>query len=561
MSTAPVPRERGHAKAYAIRFAITDQDNPGATMKISILQVNTVVGDLDGNADRIAAGVAEVSRHRPDLIVTPELSLTGCPPRDLLLDTGFIARNLAVLEDLAARVAGAPPVLVGFAEPNTTGVGRPLFNAAALLRDGSVGETFRKTRISGGPLDEDSYFEPGPGTPPILRLGGRTIGVSIGEEARCDGPVPDAIVNLSASPFAAGAARLREAALSRIAGEYGVAIASANLVGGNDDRIFDGRSPVFSAGGTLIARGAAFAEDTVTVDIDRPVPQAVAPDDPAPESEIWRALVLGTRDYVHKCGFKSAHLGLSGGIDSSLVAAVAVEALGPENVLGVLLPSPYTSKESIEDARELATNLGIRTYCLRITPMMEAFDDALAEVFAGLSHDTTEENLQARIRAAVLMAISNKFHSMLLSTGNKSEVAVGYATLYGDMAGGLAVIADVPKEMVYRISRWLNARRALIPDRVFEKPPSAELRPGQTDQEILPPYEVLDAILYRYIDRFESPDEIVAAGYPAKTVAEVVRMIGRAEFKRRQAPPGLRVTDRAFSTDWHMPIAAKFWWR
>ncbi len=529
-------------------------------MKISLLQVNTVVGDLDGNADRIAAGVAEASRHRPDLIVTPELSLTGCPPRDLLLQAGFITRSLAVLDDLAAGLADAPPVLVGFAEPNPAGTGRPLFNAAALFQDGEVREAFRKTSIS-GIFDEGRYFEPAAGSYGTFRLGERTVGVAIGEEIRWSGEVPDVIVNLSASPFVTGRQHLREETLSGLAKGNRVAIVSANLVGGNDDLVFDGRSTVFSADGALIARGAAFAEDVVTVDLARPAPQAVAPDDQGPEAEIWQALVLGTRDYVQKCGFRSAHLGLSGGIDSSLVAAVAVEALGPENVLGVILPSPYTSKESIEDARELAKNLGIRTYCLRITPMMEAFDDALAEVFAGLSQDTTEENLQARIRAAVLMAISNKFHSMLLSTGNKSEVAVGYATLYGDMAGGLAVIADLPKEMVYRISRWLNARRALIPDRVFEKPPSAELRPGQTDQEILPPYEVLDAILYHYIDRFESPDEIVAAGYPAKTVAEVVRMIGRAEFKRRQAPPGLRVTDRAFSTDWHMPIAAKLWWR
>jgi len=548
-------------KAYAVRSAITDQDNPGVTMKISLLQVNAVVGDLAGNADRIAAGVAEASRHQPDLIVAPELSLTGCPPRDLLLDKGFIARSLAVLEDLATRLADAPPVLVGFAEPNTAGTGRPLFNAAALLRDGAAGKTFRKARISGGVLDEGRYFEPAAENPGLLRIGERTVGVSIGEEVLCGGPMPDAIVNLSASPFAAGRQRLREEALSGLAREHGVAIVSANLVGGNDDLVFDGRSVAFSAGGTLIARGAAFAEDVVTVDLARPVAQAVAPDDREPESEIWRALVLGTRDYVHKCGFSSVHLGLSGGIDSSLVAAVAARALGPENVLGVLLPSPYTSSESIEDARELAANLGIRVECIPIAPMMEAFDGALAEVFAGLAPDITEENLQARIRATVLMAFSNKFGSMLLSTGNRSETAVGYSTLYGDAAGGLSVIADVPKGMVYRIARWLNAKNPVIPGRVLKKPPSAELRPGQTDQETLPPYDILDAILHRYIDCFESADEIIAAGYPGETVRKVLRMVGQAEFKRRQAPPGIRVTDRAFGTDWHMPIAAKPWWR
>ena len=528
-------------------------------MKIALLQLNTVVGDLAGNADRIAAGVDEASHYRPDLIVAPEFSLPGCPPRDLLLQTGFIARSLTVLGELAADLRGAPPVLVGFAEPNLTGTGRPLFNAAALLRDGKVRETFGKASIS-GVFGESRYFEPAAGSPRTFRLGERTIGVAIGENIRCGGRAPDVIVNLVASPFAAGLHALREEALSEIARTRQVAIVSANLVGGNDDLVFDGRSVAFSADGTLIARGAAFAEDVVTVDLARPAPRAIAPDDQGPEAEIWRALVLGTRDYVQKCDLTSVLVGLSGGIDSSLVAAVAAEALGPENVHGVLLPSPYTSAESIEDARKLAENLGIRTSCIPITPVMEAFDGALADVFGGLAPDTTEENLQARIRATVLMALANKFGAMLLSTGNKSETAVGYSTLYGDMAGGLAVIADVPKGMVYRIARWRNARRALIPERVFERPPSAELRPGQTDQETLPPYELLDAILHRHIDRFESPDEIAAVGYPARIVREVLRMVGEAEFKRRQAPPGIRVTGRAFGTDWRMPVAAKPWW-
>ena len=538
-------------------------------MKIALLQVNTVVGDLRGNADLIAAGVEEAARSRPDLIVTPELSLTGCPPRDLLLVKGFAERGLAVLEDLATDLADAPPVLVGLAVPNPAGTGRPLFNAAALLRDGAVQKTSGKTYLSSGPLDEDRYFEPAPGAPHVLHIAGRRVGVSIGEEVWCGGRSAgdlvsagaEVIVNLSASPFAVGRQALREEMLSRTAREHGVVIAATNLVGGNDDLVFDGRSLVASADGTLVARGAAFAEDIVTLDIARPGPQAVAPDDLAPESEIWRALVLGTRDYVQKCGFASVLLGLSGGIDSALVAAVAARALGPENVLGVLLPSPYTSPESIEDAREVAGNLGIQTCSLPIAPAMEAFDDILAGVFAGRPRDTTEENLQARIRGAVLMALANKFGSLLLSTGNKSEAAVGYSTLYGDMAGGLSVIGDVPKGMVYQISRWLNAERPLIPERVLEKPPSAELRPGQTDQEVLPPYDLLDAILHRYIDRYESPDEIIAAGYPAETVLQVIWMVRLAEFKRRQAAPAIRVTERAFGTDWLMPIAAKPWWQ
>ena len=529
-------------------------------MKISLLQVNTVVGDLTGNADRIVAGAYKASRYRPDLVVTPELSLTGCPPRDLLLQAGFITRSLAVLDDLAARLDGAPPVLVGFAEPKSGGTACSLFNAAALLRDGVVERTFQKTRLSSSPLDEGRYFEPAAEDPEPFLVGKRTVGVSIGEEVLCGRPAPDVIVNLAASPFAAGRQHLRKEALSRLARENRVAIVSANLVGGNDDLVFDGRSVAFSADGTLIARGMAFAEDIVTVDLASPILQAAASDDPAPEAEIWQALVLGTRDYVHKCGFTSVHLGLSGGIDSSLVTAIAARALGPENVLGVLLPSPYTSAESVEDAQKLAENLGIRTCCIPITPMMEAFDGALAEVFAGFSRDVTEENLQARIRAVILMAISNKFGSMLLSTGNRSEIAVGYSTLYGDAAGGLAVIADLPKGTVYRVVRWLNAKEHVIPGRVLEKSPSAELRPGQTDRETLPPYDLLDAILHRHIDCLESPDEIIAAGYPGEIVRRVVRMVGQAEFKRRQAPPGIRVTDRAFGTDWHMPIAAKPWW-
>ena len=474
------------------------------------------------------------------------------------------------MEDLAADLEDAPPVIVGFAAQDRAGPGRPLLNAAALLRDGAVRETFGKTHLSpSGALDEGHYFEPAAGAPRVLLLAGRRVGVSIGEEIWCGGRSAgelvsagaEVIVNIAASPFAVGRQGLREEALACTARDHRVVIAVANLVGGNDDLVFDGRSSVFSADGTLIARGAAFAEDIVTVDLDRPGPQAVAPDDLAPESEIWQALVLGTRDYVRKSGFETALLGLSGGIDSSLVAAVAARALGPENVLGVLLPSPYTSPESIEDAREVAENLGIRTCCLPIAPAMEAFDGILAEVFAGLPRDTTEENLQARIRAVVLMALANKFDSMLLSTGNKSEAAVGYSTLYGDMAGGLAVIGDVSKGMVYRISRWLNRERPVIPDRVLEKPPSAELRPGQTDQEVLPPYDLLDAILHRHIDCFESPGDIIAAGYPAETVHRVLRMVRLAEFKRRQAAPGIRVTGRAFGADWRMTITARPWWQ
>ena len=538
-------------------------------MKIALLQVNTVIGDLAGNADRIAAGVREAARSRPDVILAPELALTGCPPGDLLLQGGFVERSLEVLEGLAADLRDAPPVIIGFAAQNPSRPGRSFQNAAALIEGGTIREVIGKTyRSPSGALNESRYFEPVAGTPRVLNLGGRKVGISIGEEVwrtgRSAGDLvragADLIINISASPFVSGKQRLREESLSRIARDYRIPVATTNLVGGNDSLVFDGRSLVFGADGALIARGAAFAEDILVADIDRPGPQAIAPDDPAPESEVWRALVLGTRDYVRKTGFETVLLGLSGGIDSALVAAVAARALGPESVLGVLLPSPYTSEESIEDAREVAENLGIRTCTLPITPAMEVFDETLAGVFAGLPRDITEENIQARIRAVVLMAIANKFDAMLLSTGNRSEAAVGYSTLYGDMAGGLSVIGDLSKGMVYRVSRWLNQERPVIPDRVLEKPPSAELRPGQTDRDTLPPYEILDAILHRYIECSESPADIIAAGYPAETVYRVLRMVRLAEFKRRQAAPSIRVTYRAFDTDWRMPIAALPWW-
>lgn len=548
-------------------------------MRLTLLQINTTVGDLDGNAERIRAAVRKACLQRPALIVAPELALSGYPPRDLLLTDRFVARASEVLDGLAEDLADAPPVLVGVPERNPEAAGRPLYNAAALLHGGRVRETFHKTLLpTYDVFDEDRYFEPARGAQ-ILRLGDRRIGISICEDIwnNCDflnrrryhtdpvaelvGAGAECIVNISASPFTAGKQEVRERMLSRIAKEHAVPLVYVNQVGGNDDLIFDGRSSAFDAAGRLIARAAGFAEDLATVDLASPAPGTIAADDFAPESEIWRALVLGTRDYARKTGFTSVHLGLSGGIDSSLVAAVAAEAVGAENVLGVMMPSPYSSAGSIEDAEVLAANLGIRTALLPIRQPMVAFDDLLAEVFAGLPPDITEENMQARIRAVLLMAIANKFGSLLLSTGNKSEISVGYTTIYGDMAGGLAVIADVPKGMVYRIASWLNDRegRPVIPEAIITKPPSAELRPGQTDRDTLPPYEILDAILFRHIDRHESAAEIVEAGFPEGLVRTVLRMVRTAEFKRKQAPPGLKVTDRAFGTGWRMPIARGEW--
>ena len=444
--------------------------------------------------------------------------------------------------------------------------------------------TFRKTLLpTYDVFDEDRYFEPA-SEPQILQLAGTVFGISICEDIWNDrdfwkrrryhtDPVEElvangaeAIINLSASPFTVGKQAHREAMLSSLARKYQVPFLYVNQVGGNDDLVFDGRSCFFDSSGSLIARGQGFEEDLVIADLAAPDPARaaagrIAKDDFTPESEIWRALVMGTRDYVHKCGFSSVLLGLSGGIDSGLVAAIAARALGPENVLCVLMPSPYTSQESLEDALLLAHNLGVKTITISITEIMQSYDAELACAFRGLPKDVTEENIQARIRGNLLMALSNKYGSILLTTGNKSELAVGYCTIYGDMSGGLAVISDVPKTFVYRLAEWLNSTsgREIIPLRILKKAPTAELRFGQTDQDSLPPYAVLDDILERYIEQHQSEEELLAEGFDAATVKKVLCLVKNAEFKRRQAAPGLKVTDRAFGSGWRMPVASRSW--
>jgi NAD+ synthase (glutamine-hydrolysing) len=474
------------------------------------------------------------------------------------------------------NLADAPPVLVGLAEPNPGEVGRPLFNSAALLRGGRIERTFHKTLLpTYDVFDEDRYFEPA-SEPQILDLGQARLGISICEDIWNDrdlwkrrryhtDPIKElvkagaqAIINLSASPFTVGKQLDREAMLGGMASKYRIPFIYVNQVGGNDDLVFDGRSCAFDSDGRLIARGKAFQEDLITVDMDA-MSGPISEDDFTPEAEIWKALVLGTRDYVHKCGFKEVLLGLSGGGDSALTAAIASEALGPENVLGVLMPSPYSSRGSIEDAEGLAQTLGIRTLRIPITGIMESFDEQLRLAFEGHPRDVTEENIQARIRGNLLMALSNKYGSVLLTTGNKSELAVGYCTIYGDMSGGLAVISDVPKTMVYRIARWLNSTRSqeIIPETILTKAPSAELRPNQTDRDSLPPYDVLDEILHRYIEQHQSAEEITDAGFDASIVRQILRLVKAAEFKRKQAAPGIKVTDRAFGSGWRMPVASK----
>jgi NAD+ synthase (glutamine-hydrolysing) len=546
-------------------------------MKIALVQRNYTMADLEGNAALIVEAVRQATELSADLIVTSELALLGYPVRDLLLHPAFIRRSWEVLEELAHELRGAPPVLVGVAEPNDANEGRALFNSAVLLENGKLGTRFRKCLLpTYDVFDEDRYFEPTQG-PEILERKGWKLGITICEDVWNDrdfsqrrryhtdpietlaASAPHCVINLSASPFTAGKQQLREDMLGGIAAKYRVPLLYVNQVGGNDDLVFDGRSCAFDKAGKLIARGRPFEEDMVLIDLAK-LTGDIALDDFSSETEIWKALVLGTRDYVRKCGFERVLLGLSGGVDSSLTAAIAVEAVGAKNVLGVMLPSPYTSPKSIEDAQQLADGLNIRTLTIPIERTMQAFEQSLHEAFTGYSNDVTEENLQARIRGNLLMALSNKFGTLLLTTGNKSEIAAGYCTLYGDMSGGLAVISDLPKTMVYRLARD-NREKYKIPERVLVKAPSAELRPDQRDQDTLPPYELLDAILDLHIEHHQSAGEIIAQGFDEEAVQQVLDRIKTAEFKRRQAAPGIKVTDCAFGTGWRMPIARGEWER
>jgi NAD+ synthase (glutamine-hydrolysing) len=540
-------------------------------LRLALLQVNPTAGDLDGNAALIVRAARKAQVEGADLMVTPELALMGYLPRDLLMNQGFVRRAGEKLGAIAQELRDAPPLLVGVATPNPCEVGRPLFNSAVLLENGRAGQAFHKSLLpTYDVFDEDRYFEPYRGVQ-ILELGGHKLGISICEDVWNDrdfwkrrryhqDPIEalarsgaEAIVNLSASPFYAGKQQLREDMLGHMARKYGVPVAISNQVGANDDLIFDGRSAAFDADGRLFARAKGFEDDVIVVDLLEGK-GTIADDDFTAEAEIWNALVLGVRDYARKTGFKKVLLGLSGGVDSALTAAIAAEAMGPENVLGVMMPSCYSSSGSVDDSVELAQNLGIRTELLPIAGIMKTYDSTLAKTFEGRPADVTEENIQSRIRGNLLMALSNKFGSLLLTTGNKSELSVGYCTLYGDMNGGLAVIADLPKMMVYRVSRWRNGRKPDIPETILTKAPSAELRPDQKDQDSLPPYELLDEILELHVEQCQSADEIIAKGYDEATVRRILRLVRIAEFKRKQAAPVLKVTSRAFGTGWRMPI-------
>jgi NAD+ synthase/NAD+ synthase (glutamine-hydrolysing) len=529
---------------------------------------------LDENADRIIAAVQTAQREGAELAVTPELAVAGYLPRDLLLRPSFVQGCLDSAKRIASALSSSIPLLVGVPLKNTKRVGRPLFNAAVLLNKGEISATFYKTLMpTYDVFDEDRYFEPGTGSQ-VLEFAGKRLGISICEDVWNDrdfwsqpryhvDPIEalakanvEAIINMSSSPFTAGKQRLRERMLGTMAKKYNLPIIYCNQVGGNDDLVFDGRSLSVDAQGQVRGRGKAFEEDIVIVELP-PAGPVLPGDTTEPEEEIWRALVLGTRDYARKCGFKKALLGLSGGIDSAITAAVAVEALGAANVTGVLMPSPYSSDGSVTDAKAVAANLGMPTHTVPISEMMDAFEHQLKPIFGDRPADVTEENIQSRIRGVIMMALANKFGALLLTTGNKSEMAVGYCTLYGDMNGGLAVIADVPKMMVYRVSRWLNRNKEVIPQSSITKAPSAELRPNQTDQDSLPEYDLLDAILHKHVVENKLMDEIIAEGMPPEAVRKVVALVKIAEFKRKQAAPGLKVTDRAFGTGWRMPIARK----
>ena len=524
-----------------------------ARLRVALCQLNTVVGDLDGNAARVLAALEEAEAAAADLAVFPELTVTGYPPEDLLLKPAFVDDNLAALAKLAART-GRTRAVVGFVDRDEHG----LRNAAAVCAEGAVVGVYHKRRLPNyAVFDEERYFEPGSGEPLVFDVAGVSCAVTICEDAwQAGGPIADAaaagaelVVNINASPYYAGRLGERLEMIGQRAIEARCPIVYVNQVGGQDELVFDGASFVLDARGSVEAQAPQFADGVVVVELGAPGGAPVA-EPLSVEEEVYEALVLGTRDYVTKNGFTDVVVGLSGGIDSSLVAVVAADAVGPAHVHGVSMPSRYSSAGSLDDARLLAERLGIHYRVVPIEPAHAAFCDMLDP--SGL----TDENLQSRIRGVVLMALSNKFGWMVLATGNKSEMAVGYSTLYGDTAGGFAVVKDVPKTLVYRLCRMRNQRAGdeLIPESVLTKPPSAELRPDQRDDQSLPPYEVLDPILEGYVERDRTAAQLEAEGFDAALVRRVVALVDRAEYKRRQTPPGVRVTPKAFGKDRRVPI-------
>ncbi len=555
-------------------------------MRIAIAQLDFTIGAFVANLEQIRQAAAAARLEHAVLLVLSELATTGYPPRDLLERDDFVDENLRQLERIAALSDESLGIVTGYVERNRSGTGKPLHNAAALCHRGRVtGRALKSLLPTYDVFDEDRYFEPGTEVRPV-EFRGIPLGLTICEDVWNDpdfwprrlyhrDPVGELVaqgarllLNISASPFSLGKGQLRRAMIGQEATKHERYFFSVNQVGAHDELVFDGHSLGVDPTGSVILRAHDFAPDFLVYEVPDTALTARTPGAGTPgtlrqvaasrEEEAYDALVLGLADYTRKCGFRKVVIGLSGGIDSSLTAAVAVDALGADAVLGVSLPARYSSEHSRSDARALAENLGIEYREIAVDPIFQAYLDALEPVFAGRESDVTEENIQARVRGNILMAISNKEGRLLLTTGNKSELAVGYCTLYGDMSGGLAVISDVPKMLVYELARWANRERERIPETVFSKPPSAELRADQTDQDSLPPYDVLDRIVEAYVEHNRSVDDMVAEGLSREVVTEVVLMIDRNEYKRRQAAPGIRITSKAFGSGRRYPIAAVY---
>jgi NAD+ synthase (glutamine-hydrolysing) len=543
-------------------------------VKIALGQINPTVGDFSGNAAKIIQFAQQARGAGAGLILFPELAVSGYPPRDLVERPSFIARSRATIERIAAETLGIA-VICGTVTPAEADSGKKVMNSAALLREGRIDFIQSKMLLpTYDVFDEMRNFAPAK-SQQLFSFCGNQMALTICEDAWNDkrfwnrrlyviDPVEELVkaggnfvLNISASPFWLGKRELRRDMLTAIARNQKVPVAMVNQVGGNDSLVFDGSSVVIAPDGRIIAQGKSFEEDLIYFDSDT-LTGEMHPQTVGEEASAYEALVLGTRDYVHKCGFQRAIIGLSGGIDSALTASIAVDALGPENIVGVGMPGPYSSPGSVSDARELAANLKIRFELLSIQEIYEAARQTLAPVFTGLPQDVTEENIQSRARGLLLMALSNKFGALVLSTGNKSELAVGYCTLYGDMVGGLAVISDVPKTLVYRLSAYVNSRRPVIPQATIDKAPSAELSPDQKDSDSLPPYDVLDTILEDFVEDSYSPVQIARThDYDLELVQRVIRMVERSEYKRQQAAPGIKISAKAFGYGRRFPIAAK----